>query len=331
MRKLPTKKRAGIASLELVLGLPFILALGAAVIVVGFAGIKRTGTVIEARHATWKNRSEPSKNSALYVGAAADSGKVSGESSETARAYPWMGGDKQIVASATVLSGTWDHKQIELFEKNPKVPHLLLIGTLASDSEQVRNAISFGTAALTLVLELTGGGISLPTQDEIDEANDREKEAEEKGKELEEEAEKEKEKQKDKVEEEIKELKAERKRLDDERKELIRQRDEAEAEQKQKESELRVAEERVTELKRQAEVFPNRSPPEEVPQSLLDKISAEEKKVSDLREAIREVQERIRSLTSQINHLTSRINEIDREIASLEQLLRDIESPISDV
>lgn len=326
-RLIKNRRRRGIASLELVLGLPFILAIAAAVFVVGFAGIKRTATVIESRHASWQQRSTPDKNGALYILAAADSGKVEGEASSTARAYQWMGGDRQIQAKSVVLTGTWDHKQLEDFEKTPNVPHVLTALRIASDNPLLGSAIQATGQGLALLAPLLGGGGILPNQGEIDEANDMADGAQEEGRRNEEEAEAEKKKETDKVDAKIDELTEEKRGLEAQQRELTQQRQENENQRRAKQTELSDARARQEELNRQADELGNRNPPEEVPGSLQSQIDSQEDTIDRIEDEISSLDQQINNQTREINRLGNEISAINEDIAEHQRILREIENP----
>ena len=288
----PTRRiKKGTATLEFVLGLPFLVAIGATILALGLGGVKRTGSIIEARKNAWDKRSDVQRTGALYLGSSPDAGLVKGESQFNLNI---PGGKGTYKHDAAVLAGTWDHRQIDEFEKHPGTPHVLILTYLASDNKLLKDAVG----AIMGVGAFIGGlaGSNLPgmeevdrareqadTQDEVDKANDNKK--------------KELQKEIDKRRARIKQLEAQRKPHEDKRDRLNR--------------EIPVEEQKLQSLLDQAAAYGKRNPPEEVPASLTKKINDQRNKINQMK----------RDRQAAINE----INRINREISRLEGEIRGLE------
>lgn len=141
------KNRKGIASLEFVLGLPFLVLIAAIIFTVAFAAVNKISVVSESRHAIWKMRKEESGSSDLEEsrrntetkpmvissefgggGGGELPGEVSGIASTKFKTYQWLGGEHETKSGTTLIFGTWDHKEIKEFTDNPDGPHLDVLG-----------------------------------------------------------------------------------------------------------------------------------------------------------------------------------------------------------
>ena len=140
-------RREGIASLEFVLGLPFLVLIAAIIFTAAFAAVNKLSVVSKARHATWKMRNDGQSNDLedsrrntetrpmvieTDFGGGGDGGELPGEVSGTAstkfRTYSWLGGERTTKSGTTLIYGTWDHKEITEFTDNPDGPHFEVLG-----------------------------------------------------------------------------------------------------------------------------------------------------------------------------------------------------------
>ncbi len=141
-------RRQGIASLEFVLGLPFLVLIAAIIFTVAFAAVNKISVISKARHATWKMRKDESGSSDLedsrrntetrpmeieteFGGGGAGGelpGEVSGIASTKFKTYNWLGGEHETKSGTTLIYGTWDHKEITEFTDNPDGPHFDVLG-----------------------------------------------------------------------------------------------------------------------------------------------------------------------------------------------------------
>ncbi len=238
------------------MGLPFLMLLFSFILSLGFAFLNKTTVAIEARNEIWKLRDDEShwKDDALSVWSAADtdSGVVEDELSKNSKVATWLGGTLAVRSKAAVLTGTWDSRQVRVFDKEE--PHLTVIEKMLGGSGEVTEEV---VSAIHQLLKLG----SLPGQEEIEAANDEKNKAEEERDEKIEEMEDDIEEMK----EELKKLEEERQKLQDEYDELERQRDDL----KKKQDDLRE----------QAEKFP---PGSKERQDLLDQADALDDDIKDV-------------------------------------------------
>ncbi|MBL8794122.1 MAG: hypothetical protein JNM56_09465 [Planctomycetia bacterium] len=107
-------QRRGLASLELVLSLPFLLAVAVIIASLAKVGLAKSSASIEARANAWRQRAAVSGSKPSLTGAdfaSATSGTVSGQGSSSVRMAPVLA-PAGITAESRhqVLAGTWDHR-----------------------------------------------------------------------------------------------------------------------------------------------------------------------------------------------------------------------------
>jgi hypothetical protein len=134
----PSKtKRAGVASLEFVMGLPFLMLVMAIIFSVAYAGVNRTKVVFQARHQVWKMREDGHSHTLQKYIRIKDTkpmnpvagmsekdmpGEISGAGNSKWKTYSWlMGGNLSTQSATIIITGTWDHKEITNF--NSSGPH----------------------------------------------------------------------------------------------------------------------------------------------------------------------------------------------------------------
>jgi hypothetical protein len=138
--------RSGVATLEFVLGIPFLMLVMAIVFTVAYSGVNQTKTVFQARHQVWKMReSGNSHNLADYkrvsdtkpmyllapLGQNNMPGEVSGAGQATWSTYSWLlGGSVSTKSKTVIITGTWDHKEITNFNSNG--PHFSVLGRIGN-------------------------------------------------------------------------------------------------------------------------------------------------------------------------------------------------------
>jgi hypothetical protein len=136
--------RTGMASLEFVMGLPFLLMMMAIIYAVAYAGVHKTKVVFQARHQVWTMREDSHSHSLerykritdtkpmrLLSGVSENDmpGEVSGIGSSSWTTYSWLGGNKTTKSSTVIITGTWDHKEITDF--NSSGPHFSVLERIA--------------------------------------------------------------------------------------------------------------------------------------------------------------------------------------------------------
>ena len=205
-------RRAGVASLEFVLCMPFMLALFAFLASVGFASLEKAGVAIAVRNDAWKKREdknaqriETDRPLSAVSSITPLAGGIYEEAKKEVKVFDWLKQSPTAISGTAVLGGAWDHTQIDDFEKLPKGPHFSLIERVAGGDGAVTREF---TQLLTILL--TG----LPNQDEVNGAQKEKEKAEAKARE-----------EREKIEAEIRKLRGELKILEDERAELMRTRD----------------------------------------------------------------------------------------------------------
>ena len=161
------RHRNGIATLEFVLGFPFLLFIFAMILTVAKAGVNRSEIVRSARYDLWKMRDSQSQSSSglenvkrnsdakpmsipiptkfvksMVPGGASslsdsnqfsrDSmpGEISGTSSKSFQTYSWLGGGRTAKYDTAMIHWTWDHT--EYHELEGSNPHIFsVIGSMA--------------------------------------------------------------------------------------------------------------------------------------------------------------------------------------------------------
>ena len=145
--------RAGMASLEFVLGLPFLLFVFAMIYSASWASVNRTVAIQNARYDVWKMRDATSKHQLKPFTRNDNSkpfsipiptktlrnalpgevnqnntvqrdnlqGEISGKRSQTFGMYSWLGGDRTAKAEAGIIYWTWDHEEVNSL--NGPQPH----------------------------------------------------------------------------------------------------------------------------------------------------------------------------------------------------------------
>ncbi len=147
-RRLETRgrrtNRAGMAPLEFVMGLPFLMMVMAIIYAVAYAGVHKTQVVLQARHQVWTMREDTHSHSlenykrvkdtkplrliSLLVGKEMP-GEISGIGSSSWKTYPWLGGNKTTKSRTVLITGTWDHTEITEF--NSSGPHFSVLERIA--------------------------------------------------------------------------------------------------------------------------------------------------------------------------------------------------------
>lgn len=161
-----SNRRKGIASLEFVLGLPFLVLVAAIIFTVAFAAVNKISVVSEARQATWKMRKEEGGSSDLedstrntetkpmvissgFGGGGGElPGEVSGTASTKFKTYQWLGGEHETKSGTTLIFGTWDHQELKEFTDNPDGPHFDVLGRV--------NEIKLAQSAIDMLNRLLG-------------------------------------------------------------------------------------------------------------------------------------------------------------------------------
>jgi len=132
-------RRAGVATLEFVLGFPFLMLLAATIFVVAYACMTKMDSVSQARYEVWKmrdsgashsledyNRSDDTKPMLLVDLSGTDEmpGEIKGTGKSSFETYKWAGGTKTAKSKTILVAGTWDHEEITNFTDDPSGPHL---------------------------------------------------------------------------------------------------------------------------------------------------------------------------------------------------------------
>ncbi len=290
-------QRRGVAPLEFVMQLPFLLAIAAMIASVGAASLDYCGAVSRARHAVWKLRDDPNSGGAelavkqveanhplsIVNGGESQQGEVYGEVHKTTEIFSWIGGDNTSKGRSAVLSGSWDHSQVSEF--NTTAPHLGIADRMLGGNGDI------GSTVGSIVSALLHGGLNNAAQNDPavqqagDDVDQAEADLEEKKKEVD--------RLIGEMEEELQQLREERQQLVDEKNELIDQRD-----QKQQE---------LNQLQQQAAT----SNP--VPNSLQQQIQDAEDAIDDLNDQISEKNNQISQKDQEIAHQEDMIQQANDE------------------
>ena len=218
-RSIRPPKRAGVAPLELVMGLPFLFAVFAMLLSLGYVSLRKGMVTADVRREVWKLRDPDQQGSGItnkegpqsYVPMAvipppsSDEGMVYGEVQGSVRVFSRGGGSVSPTSGTAVLIGSWDHREIDDF--NDRGPHLEIIERILGSDMGLSGPIS------DLIGLLLNADIELSNQGEIDgaqeEYEENKEEAERRHQELEDEV--------TRLEEELAELRRERQDLVDEK------------------------------------------------------------------------------------------------------------------
>ena len=100
----------GVATLELVLSLPILLALMVGIVWLGNSVIAQTEVTIEARHKTWEKRSESSGKPLLFL----KDDVVSEEATQEVDVSPLFDDADAPESSHDVMAAAWDYGQLPL-------------------------------------------------------------------------------------------------------------------------------------------------------------------------------------------------------------------------
>ncbi len=147
--------RRGMAPLELVMSLPFLLAISAIIFSIGVASLGKSTAAIDARHYVWKRRSNPPQNlpqlkNPTYNKTYALSvlsefqhlpGEVYGEYENKMKVAPWLAPVARAVSGASVLASSWDHEEVK-FSKYPDAPVLAQMASLKEAELQAVDAMN---------------------------------------------------------------------------------------------------------------------------------------------------------------------------------------------
>jgi hypothetical protein len=133
-------QRKGVATLEFVLGIPFLMLVMAIVFSVAYAGVNKTKVVFQARHQVWKMREDNQSHNLVNYKRVKDTkpmyllasvsennmpGEISGAGSASWSTYSWLGGTASTKSRTVIITGTWDYKEITNF--NSSGPHFSVL------------------------------------------------------------------------------------------------------------------------------------------------------------------------------------------------------------
>lgn len=110
MGRATTTTRAGIATLELCMGLPIVLACIVALIWFGYSLIGQVNVNVEARHATWSERFSPWNQQPFDFSA---SQTINESATATVDVVPLLADMPGPEAEQFVAQGNWDHRSVE--------------------------------------------------------------------------------------------------------------------------------------------------------------------------------------------------------------------------
>ena len=134
------RQRSGMAPLELVLGLPFLLFLVASIWSIGRVGLGKQAAEIQARQYTWKQRMEPDRRSpdlasqsfpnpdsplSVFSGINPGSGIFNGETKQDVSVPRWLGSRARPEGKTSLTVHTWSHHQVDMSSSRPHF-HLLV-------------------------------------------------------------------------------------------------------------------------------------------------------------------------------------------------------------
>jgi hypothetical protein len=152
--------RCGLATLELVLALPFLVALAAIIVSVARAGIVKSEVTVQARNDAWKKRHGASRGTALFflpddVQPDKVDDTVEGQASRAVKVSAVLNGIAPVAKSRhSVMAASWD------FHDLPKEPPHLELAVRIATSRELKDAQSL----LTTLDQVTQKGAALGTE-----------------------------------------------------------------------------------------------------------------------------------------------------------------------
>jgi hypothetical protein len=300
----PARLRRGIAPLEFVMSLPFLVGVFAMILSVGVLAMHQSTCLVSARHKVWSQRpapnaasqpddfeSDPTTAFSLLEALKPLGGAVSGKVDSTAQLYFGFG---QHVASsdAKVLSNTWDYRNdnAEFAGSGPHFGPLMWMipAGLLSDIDVLSDLLSMSEG-------------SLPGADEI--AKVREQAAD-----LETGANKEKEKADAKYEKEITRLEDEYKTLEGEHEKLVTDR--------------RTLQTKKDGVDREIATLKAKTPRTDAEEERLDKLKIESGELK------RDITAKDTAITKKRKEMTAKRNEINRAKQAKQQGQEDLDDQL---
>lgn len=126
--------RSGLATLEFVLALPFILVVATLLVGAAYLSLGKATVTAKARHEVWSERGDLSKATNHSPLAATSlinpiSGKIYGERERKVKIASYLGGQWKFRSGAALLTGSWDKKQVTGF--SGVGPHFAVLGQMA--------------------------------------------------------------------------------------------------------------------------------------------------------------------------------------------------------
>ena len=135
--------RRGMASLEFVLALPFLVFIMAIVFTFALMGVKRTQSIQQARFDGWKMRDHNHQHELEEFKLITDTkpmqvlaglnfqempGEISGADTKKMKSYSFLRGNERTITSPTaIIHGTWDYEELTVFDDRPKGSHLQVL------------------------------------------------------------------------------------------------------------------------------------------------------------------------------------------------------------
>lgn len=132
-------ERNGMASLEFVMGVPFLMLVMACIYTLAYAGVSKTDMVCQVRHQVWSMRESSHSHNlqnykriddtqpmTLTAGTSEKDmpGEISGTRSGSWSTYSWLGSHTSQ-SGTMIITGTWDHTEITNFDSNG--PHFSVL------------------------------------------------------------------------------------------------------------------------------------------------------------------------------------------------------------
>ncbi len=160
--------RRGVATLEFVLALPFLMFVFTGILSVTWATLWKTHVHSEVRNKAWKKRSASAGTQPLTLPALANptAGIVGAESEDRFRVYRWFGGDKTAKSKNAVMAGSWDYREVPEFQGSR--PHFGVLRRMASGGGLQGANVS----GLRGMLQLLNMGINVDFADDASDASD---------------------------------------------------------------------------------------------------------------------------------------------------------------
>src|SRR6056297_998049 len=122
----------GMAPLELVIGMPFLLLVVATCWSIGSVALGRQAAAMQTRHQGWNQRTDPARRRHAMASLRPTGNLLADQRTRSVRVAGWLGTTKNPESRSAVVVGTWDHRDVPEMGNNG--PHVFLFPKLAAQA-----------------------------------------------------------------------------------------------------------------------------------------------------------------------------------------------------